>query len=267
MSIDVVAIANELLRARVTGEPVEPFSQRHPDFDLGDAYEVLREIARARAADGWRAVGRKLGFTNTTIWELYGVDAPMWAHMWDQTVVYANDNAATVDIAELREPRIEPEVVFKLRSAPPASDDPVEMLPHIEWMAPGFEVVSSPFPGWKFALADATAAFGMHGRLVVGDPVNVTDQIADSLRSFTATLSRDGSVVDRGVGANVLGNPALALGYLARVVATQADQPQLQAGEVITTGTITNAFPVARGETWSSDYGDLGLAGLTVDFR
>jgi 2-oxo-3-hexenedioate decarboxylase len=73
-------------------------------------------------------------------------------------------------------------------------------------------------------------------------------------------------VIDRGTGSNVLGSPALALGHLARVVAEQPQAPKLAAGEIATTGTITDAWPVAPGETWSSDYGALGLAGLTLTF-
>ena len=68
-------------------------------------------------------------------------------------------------------------------------------------------------------------------------------------------------VIDRGVGANVLGSPALALAHLARVLADQPQMPPLAAGELVTTGTITDAWPVAPGETWSSDYGTLGLPG------
>ena len=40
--------------------------------------------------------------------------------------------------------------------------------------------------------------------------------------------------------------------------------PPLVAGEIVTTGTITDAWPVAPGETWSSDYGALGLQGMTL---
>ncbi len=75
------------------------------------------------------------------------------------------------------------------------------------------------------------------------------------------TLSRGGTVVDRGVGANVLGSPALALAHLARLLAEQPQFSPLAAGEIVTTGTITDAWPVAPGEAWSSDYGALGLDG------
>ena len=73
-------------------------------------------------------------------------------------------------------------------------------------------------------------------------------------------------VVDRGVGANVLDSPALALAYLARVLAEQPQAAPLAAGEIVTTGTVTDAWPVAAGQTWSSDYGALPLTGLRVTF-
>jgi 2-oxo-3-hexenedioate decarboxylase len=110
----------------------------------------------------------------------------------------------------------------------------------------------------------------LHGALVIGTPVIVTDAnratLAAALPTCAVTLSRGGTVIDRGVGANVLDSPALALVHLARVLAEQPQAPKLTAGEIITTGTITDAWPVAAGETWSSDYGALGLHGLTLQF-
>ena len=71
-------------------------------------------------------------------------------------------------------------------------------------------------------------------------------------------------VIDRGVGSHVLDSPALALAHLVRVLAGQPQFPGLAAGEIVTTGTITDAWPVAPGETWSSDYGALDLPGLRL---
>ena len=79
-------------------------------------------------------------------------------------------------------------------------------------------------------------------------------------------MSRDGAEVDRGFGANVLGSPAHALMHLVRVLDGQPEYQPLDAGEIITTGTITNMWPIAGGDRWTSDYGSLGLDGLTVSF-
>jgi 2-oxo-3-hexenedioate decarboxylase len=139
-----------------------------------------------------------------------------------------------------------------------------------EWIAPGFEIVQSHFPDWKFTAADCTAAFGLHGALVVGAPLMVTEAnraaLAAALPVCAVTLSRGGTMVDLGVGANVLDSPALALAHLARLIADQPQAPNLAAGEIVTTGTITDAWPVAPGETWVSDYSVPGLRGLTLQF-
>jgi 2-oxo-3-hexenedioate decarboxylase len=268
---DVREVAQRLLDADADATTLEPITASEPAFDMDAAYEVQSDIAAVRRAEGWTPVGRKIGFTNRTLWELYGVDAPMWAHVWDRTVIHAHDGVAEVDVTSLVQPRIEPEVVFGLAGAVPPDGDAMAILSAVEWIAAGFEIVRCPYPGWRFALPDCCAAFGLHGRLVVGTAVTLDDdrrhELASMLASFEATLRRGDEVVDRGVGANVLDSPALALGHLARVLSSQSLHPQLAAGEIITTGTITDAFPVAAGETWRSDYGALGIDGLSITFR
>ncbi len=245
-----------------------PITADTPDFSVADAYAVLADIEARRRAQGWRPVGRKIGFTNTTIWPRYGVYQPMWAHVWSHTVKYAADRRASLSLQSLVQPRIEPEVVFGLGGPVPLTDDPAEVLAAVDWFAPGFEIVQSHVPGWKFAAPDCTAAFALHGALVVGAPIPVTAEnrvaLARMLPAFGLTLSRGETVIDRGVGANVLESPALALAHLARVLAALPQFPPLAAGEIVTTGTITDAWPVAPGETWSSDYGELGLEGMTL---
>jgi 2-oxo-3-hexenedioate decarboxylase len=279
------ALAERLLAAHADGSLLEPISAARPDFGLADAAAVRAVVTARRRDAGWVPVGRKIGFTNRTIWPRYGVSAPLWAPVWDRTLVRADDGTATVDLGLLPQPRIEPEVVFGVRDAVPATlatetsdasaatEDGAAVLAHAEWMAAGFEIVQCPFPEWRFTLPDGTAAFGLHGRLVVGRRVPLEgldaaarEELADRLTSFEVTLSRDGEVVDRGVGANVMGSPALALGHLAAVLDGDGDEP-MAAGEAVTTGTITDAWPIAPGQTWSSHYGALDLPGITLTFE
>jgi 2-oxo-3-hexenedioate decarboxylase len=264
-------IADVLIAAYDTATTLPPITAGAPNFSVADGYAVLRDIETRRRAQGWTAVGRKIGFTNRTIWPRYGVYQPMWAHVWTHTVHFAPDGQATLPLNSLVQPRIEPEVVFKLNHPVPLTDDAAAVLACVEWMAPGFEIVQSHFPDWKFAAADCTAAFGLHGALMVGAPLAVTDAnraaLAAALPAFELTLSRGDTVIDRGIGANVLGSPALALAHLARLLADQPQSPKLSAGEIVTTGTITDAWPVADGESWSSDYGALGINGLALSFK
>ena len=270
MPTDIDAVASRLIAAHDGASTLAPITASDPAFDVAAAYDVLREIEARRVASGWVPIGRKIGFTNRTIWARYGVYLPMWAHTWAHTVHHATANRATLALAPFVQPRIEPEVVFKLKRPVTITDDASAVLGCVEWIAPGFEIVQSHFPDWKFGAADCTAAFGLHGALVVGAPLPVTNEnraaLAATLPTFGLTLRRGGIVIDTGVGANVLDSPALALVHLARVLAHQPQFPQLIAGEIVTTGTITDAWPVAPGETWSSDYGTLGLPGVTLTF-
>jgi 2-oxo-3-hexenedioate decarboxylase len=263
-------IARSLIDAYDARTLLDPITAVEPGFDTEAAYDVLHIIERDRLARGWLPVGRKIGFTNRTIWELYGVAGPMWARVWDCSLHLAGAEDASISLEPFVQPRIEPEVVFGLAGPIPASDEAVELLAAVEWMAAGFEIVQCHFPGWRFAAPDSTASFGLHGTLVVGVPVAVSDEnrasVAATLASFELTLSRGGTVVDHGTGSNVLDSPALALGFLARTVASQPQFSAPAAGEVITTGTLTNAHAVAPGERWESDYGALGIEGLTVKF-
>lgn len=267
---EVAALARRLLRAYDTVTSLPPISSALPGFDVAAAYDVLAAIEQARIGQGWRPVGRKIGFSNRTIWGRYGVHQPMAARIWSHTLHFARDGAATLPLASFVRPRIEPEVVFRLASPPPATDEARAILDAVLWIAPGFEIVQSHFPDWKFAAADCTAAFGLHGALVVGTPTILDDAkrmaLAARLADFELMLRRGDAIVDRGVGANVLGSPAHALAHLVRALATLPQFPPLAAGEVITTGTITDAWPVAPGETWRSDYGSLGIEGLTLSF-
>jgi len=270
MPLNLDDVADHLIAAQDWVTELLLITASAPDFSFADGYAVLAIIEKRRRAQGWQPIGRKIGFTNRSIWPRYNVNAPVFATLWAHTVQFTNDGRATFDARRFVNPRIEPEVVFKLKAPVPASEDPLDLLSAVEWMAPGFEVVQSPFPEWKFKLPDCTAAFGLHGGLVVGTTMAITDadraKIANLLPRATVTLSRDGKIVERGAGANVLGSPALALGYLAQAIVKQPQFPRLAAGEIVTTGTITDAWPVKNGEIWSSDYGELGLGGLTLHF-
>jgi 2-oxo-3-hexenedioate decarboxylase len=265
----VSELADAILACQDCAATMAPITSIDPSFDVGRAYDVLAAINARRESSGWVPIGRKIGFTNRTIWERYGVYQPMWAPVWLQSVHYADGNAATLPLAGWVQPRIEPEVVFKLR-APPASVDPMVIMEAIEWIAAGFEIVQSIFADWKFAAADCTAASGLHAALLVGAPLFVTDgnraELLSLLPSFEVTLSRDGAGVDRGIGSNVLGSPIHALAHLIQVLTSQPSFAPLAAGEIVTTGTVTDAWPVRRGETWRSDYGSLGIEGLRLRF-
>jgi 2-oxo-3-hexenedioate decarboxylase len=148
--------------------------------------------------------------------------------------------------------------------------DEAALLDCIEWVAHGFEMVQSVFPGWRFAAPDAVAGLGMHGALLIGPRRAIADAPAEgwlaALSSFTIALARDGETIDEGSGANVLGGPLTALRHLVMLLTRDSHNPPLAAGEIVTTGTLTRAFDVAPGGTWSTRIEGLPVEGVVVRF-
>jgi 2-keto-4-pentenoate hydratase len=266
----IQTIARALLDAHDHTRLIDSFAAVDPEFDLDAAYQVAAELMRVRRGRGSRPIGRKIGFTNRSIWALYGVDAPMWAHVYDDTVSHAQGGKARVSLAGTVSPRMEPEILFKLRApVPVACNDPERLLRSAEWYAHSVEVVHSHFD-WKFKLADATADWACHARLVIGEPQPIREQdipaLARALPEIKAALLQGGVRQIEGSGANVLGSPAYALGFLADLLSEQAFMQPLAAGEIISTGTITDALPVKPGETWSTEITGLPVQNLTITF-
>jgi 2-oxo-3-hexenedioate decarboxylase len=266
---ELETIAGEAFAALGTGQQISPFSERFPAFDLQGAYQVAALVKRRRESRGELPVGRKIGFTNRTIWAEYSVYAPIWGYIYNHTVHNLADLGETLSLSRLAEPRIEPEIVFKLAAAPAPHMDENALLACIDWVAHGFELVQSIFPGWKFSAPDTVAAYGLHGALLIGAQHRVATQIETwgrSLPTFEIDLKRDGTAMDRGYAANVLGGPVSALRHLVELLAVDQINPPLSAGEIVTTGTLTRALPVSPGETWTTELTGIALDGLRIRF-
>jgi len=263
-------IAAAVLSASAARKQIAPFTARQPGFDLDAAYSVTAALRRARIARGERPIGRKIGFTNRTIWPEYGVYAPIWGDMYDTTLRDLADTDGTLALAPLLEPRIEPEIAFGFATAPQPGMSEAEILGCVEWIAHGFEIVQSIFPDWKFAAPDTVAAYGLHGAYRLGPRHRIAPgdraQWLEKLRGFEIELNRDGVLIDRGQAMNVLEGPLSTLRYLLDVLSRDTENPPLQAGEIVTTGTLTRAFPVAPGETWRTRLIGLPVEGIALRF-
>ncbi|MFC5300612.1 2-keto-4-pentenoate hydratase [Azospira restricta] len=266
---ELQGIASQIRAAQAEARQIAPITSRLPTFDLPSAYAVAQLIHDDRVARGAIAVGRKIGFTNADMWEAYGVREPIWAHIYDRTLARLPATGGTCSLGGFVEPMIEPEIAFHFHAAPPVGADLRRLLACIDWVALSFEIVHCHFPGWKFQAADAVADGSLHGALLLGEPVAIGQLAPDpiaALEAFSVELCRDGERVAVGRGGNVLGNPLSALAHLIAVLSKQPQGLQLQANEIVTTGTITPAKSVQPGETWQAKLRGIGLPDLAVAF-
>jgi len=86
-------------------------------------------------------------------------------YVYDRTLY---DIAAPCPLAAFAEPKIEPEIMLGLSRAPSPGMHDAALLSCIAWVAHGFEIVQSIFPGWKFAPPDAVIVDGHHAALLIG---------------------------------------------------------------------------------------------------
>ena len=275
MSTQANRFAHALMKAREAGTLMAPLTQQ-TDLSIADAYDIAKSILDARIAQGEVPVGRKIGFSNRKMWPLYGNSEPMtgpiWSTLFDSTVQFAHDNKALHKLTKAQQPRIEPELVFKLARTPEPDVDLEGLGECLEWMAHGFEIVVSPFKNWQFEPADAIAAFGLHRALIIGEPKMLSRaskrHLHNVLSGASVSLSRSNletsELVAAGFAKDVMDSPLHALLALHQELQEQNQFTPLQAGELITTGSWTDALPIKRGEVWSSAFSQLNLPGLNV---
>jgi 2-oxo-3-hexenedioate decarboxylase len=260
-------IAAEAAAAFNTGSHrIPPFTARHPGLSIDDAYRITALAHEMRLTQGYKAVGRKIGFTNRRIWDEYGVHAPVWGYIYNRTLC---DLAAPLPLAPYSEPKIEPEIMFGLAKAPSPGMDDAALLTCIDWVAHGYEMVQSIFPDWKFAPPDAVIVDAHHAALLIGPRHKIGKNSAEWLRtlaSFEVELLCNGKPMDKGHALNVLEGPLSTIRYVMDLLARDPDNPPLAAGEIVSTGTLTRALPVRPGETWTTRLIGIPLEGVTLTF-
>jgi 2-oxo-3-hexenedioate decarboxylase len=260
--------ARELLAARDGASQLATISGADPSFAMAEAYAVADELRRLRLGRGERTLGYKIGFTNRGIWARYGVFEPIWGPVWDTTVERCDDARATVSLAQFAAPRLEPEIMFGFARTPAAGQTREQLFDCIEWIAHGFEIVDTHFADWRFAAADTVADFALHGRLFVGPRVSAARferaRAAEELAAVEVVLSCDGRDVETGRAEIVLDGPLHALRLWVDAMAAQPQRWPIVAGDIVTTGTITDAAPLRPGKRWQTRLSDPRFTPMTL---
>jgi 2-oxo-3-hexenedioate decarboxylase len=268
--VDPDALAAEFLAAYDAAALMPLVSSRDEHaFSVADAFAVGDRIRALRLARGERPLGYKIGFTNRGIWPRYGVHEPIWGPVWNTTTQQLDGVLADASLAGLSQPRLEPEIVFGFAATPRAGMNEHELTACLAWVAHGFEIVHTHFDGWRFMVADTVADFALHGRLFIGPhvPVGRFDKLGPELAALQVELLRDGEVQDRGVGSIVLDGPLNALRLWVDAMAAQPQRWPIVPGDVVTTGTITDAWPLLPGQAWQTRLSDARLSGLQLNTR
>jgi 2-oxo-3-hexenedioate decarboxylase len=237
-------------------------------FDLAAGYAVEHQLVEGRRRAGRRTVGVKVGYANKAVWRALKLETLVWAHMYDDTVRYAEAGAATLSVARMIAPRIEPEIIFRLARQIAPGADAAAALAAVEWLALGFEIVDSPYAPGPIQPGDFVAAYGFHAALVVGEPLAVNaaniPALLEQLPGFTVRLLENDALAAEGSGKNVLRSPALCLAELASAMPRQPGAETLVAGDLVSSGSLSDAQPIAGGEIWRAEAHGIPLTPVSV---
>lgn len=238
--------------------PIAPLTERWPAIDVTDAYEIQRLNIADRERAGRRVVGHKVGLSSKAMQEMMGVDEPDFGHLLDDMEV---PDGGTVTAGDYCAPRIEVEVAFHLGADLPMAGCTLDdVVAATETVSAAIELIDSRIADWKIRLPDTIADNASSAGFVLGAtrrPITEVDVCA-----IDAELRRNGETVAQGSSSAVLGNPLIAVAWLANTVGRFG--VPLRAGQVVLPGSCTRAFDAAAGDVFAAGFS--GLGEVTVSF-
>jgi 2-keto-4-pentenoate hydratase len=252
-------MAQRLHDAKRTGRGIVPPSEEM-EYTLDDAYLVRRRFVDLMLADGRTAKGHKIGFTSEAMQKMYGMTGPDFGQLLDDVFVPAG---SPVPASTLADARVEAEIAFvlsaPLRGPGVTVDDVLAATQHV---CAAIEVIDSRVGAMRAKAVDSIADNAGAGRVVLSDLV--FDPRSVDLVGTPIEMHVDDEV-QRGLSGDVMGNPAAAVAWLAnRLASIDGLGGQLEAGDVVMSGSAVRSVAVRAGSRLSASFGVLGT--IEIDF-
>lgn len=249
-------IGQEILRAYDTGIAIEPVRTRISGVPA--AYEVQRETVRIWRERGRKPAGQKIGLTSKAIQTQLGVDEPDFGALFQDMIV---PDGGTVAAGKVMQPRVEAEIAFVLKSDLRGDKlTPEQVIAATDYVVPAIEICGSRIAGWNIRIEDTIADNASSGLIVLGrDQVKPT---LDMLAAVDMLLSHNGIAAAEGKGDACLGNPAIAVAWLAQALTRLGDG--LKAGDVIMSGGLAKMIAAEPGSRFIANFP--GFGSVSVEF-
>lgn len=253
----IAEYAQRLRTAEQTRSTLSPLTKEDEALSVEEAYAIQMQNVEVKLANGARVVGHKIGLTSKPMQAMLNVSEPDFGHLFD-TMQYQSGDVVDYPLIQ---PKVEPELAFVLaRDLDGSRCDVHDVLQATRYVLPAIEVIDSRIADWKIGLADTIADNASSGCFVLGETVT---RVEDAhLLTAGAILKINGSIVQTGAGAAVLGHPARAVAWLANRL--NALGTTLKAGDVILSGAVSAAVPVVTGDVVSLSFGRLGRVTFTM---
>ncbi|MDR7869150.1 MAG: fumarylacetoacetate hydrolase family protein [Sporomusaceae bacterium] len=251
----ILQLARELYAAESGHAPIAALTDRHPGISNDEAYQVQLAGMRLRMAEGHVIVGKKIGLTSKAMQSALGVFEPDYGYITDRMMALEGE---PLSLSELIAPKVEAEIAFVLKEDLVGPGITVaKVLQATAGIMPALEIIDTRIKDWKIKIQDTIADGASIGKVIVSGrlvPVEECD-----MRLMGLVLEKNGETVATAAGAAVLGHPANAVAWLANKLAAYGIT--LKAGEIIMSGSLTAACPVAAGDSMRASFDRLGVVG------
>ena len=246
------SLAAQLIQAQKERVGTSPLTEVQPGFTTKDAYDVQLEIIRQRLDQGQTIVGKKIGLTSLAMQKLLGVDEPDYGHLLNEMAV---ENGTEIPFERVMQPKVEGEIAFVLKKDLQGPNVTVlDVLQATDYILPSLEIVDSRVKDWKIKLQDTIADNASSALYVLGGKPVKVDEV--DLAQIGMVLLKNGEIINTGVGAAAMGNPALCVAWLANKLSEFGIT--LKAGEVILSGALSAAVDAKPGDIFTAKLAHLG---------
>ena len=257
----VTEAADRIALAARNRQPIAPVRTLIGESDIDLAYAVQQELISRRIEDGAVVVGRKIGLTSPAVQRQLGVDQP------DFGVLFADMDMSSEPIVpshRLLQPKAEAEIAFVLKDD---LDGEIlsseEVSSAVDHAVAALEIVDSRIADWDLTIADTVADNASSGLFLLGADRLTLDEF--SPRDATMRMYADDTLVSEGDGKACLGDPLLALTWLARTAAAYGNP--LRAGQIILSGALGPMVPAPPGTRIRAEIAPLGEVSATFSYK
>jgi len=239
-----------LLRCWDAREVIAALPESLRPRDKSEGYAIQAQMQRRGPIYGW-----KVAASSTAGQRHINVDGPLAGRILAEKV---RPDGATVSIRGNRMRVAEVEFAFRMGTAlPPRSQlySQEEVVAAVESLHPALEIPDSRYADFtKVGAAQLIADAACADQFVLGPPTSADWRRVD-LAAFAVT-AEVGGATHRGIGANVLGDPRIALTWIANELSEIG--VTLEKGAVVTTGTCMVPIAVGDGDRVEADFGLFG---------
>jgi 2-keto-4-pentenoate hydratase len=258
MSEEIESFVGTLLEAVRTRKATTPFTDTR-ELDEATALQVQDAVVKARIDAGNPLMGAKLGLTSKAKMTQMKVDRPLYGWLTTDMQV---DAGQTVRCADYIQPRVEPEIAFLLgRDLEGPHVSATHVLAATEAVFGAVDILDSRYAGYAFTFNDVVADNASSAGFVLGG--TPLDPYGIDLRLTGCVLQKNGELVSTAAGASVMGHPAAAVAWLVRALSARG--LGLEAGQIVMAGGMTEAIPVAPGDSVVASFDRLGS--VEIAFR